>query len=51
MAWNMCKIFSLVPSKIPFSRDTDTKKAKQSCKTSTKIDTINVKVDKMILEN
>jgi hypothetical protein len=48
MAWNMCKIFSLVPSKKPFTRDTDTKKAKQFCKTSTKIDTMNIKVDKII---
>ena len=48
MAWNMCKIFSLVPSKKPFTRDTDTKKAEQFCKTSTKIDTINIKVDKII---
>ena len=40
--WNMCKIFSLVPSKKTFTRDTDTKKAEQFCKTSTKIDTINM---------
>ena len=47
MAWNMCKIFSLVPSKKPFIRDTDTKKAEQFCKTSTKIDKIDIKVDKL----
>ena len=48
MAWNMCKIFSLVPSKVPFPRDTGTKKVEQFCKMSTKIDIINIKVDKMI---
>ena len=48
LAWNMCKIFSLVPSKKLFTRDTDTKKAEQFCKMSTKIYAINIKVDKII---
>ena len=48
MAWNMCKIFSLVPPKRTFAKDTDTKKAEQFCKTSTEIDAINIKVDKNI---
>jgi hypothetical protein len=48
MAWNICKIFSLVPSKKYLPKVLTQKKAEQFCKTSSEMDTINIKVDKNI---